>query len=227
MSFEYKEQNHKFLTKHNDTKETDDATILYEMIKQSIEDKSQKENHNKDNISDQKKIDNIAEKSNIDFEELASSQADLSSILKKFLNKFKKNKKTKIKQNINDPQTSSNLNNDIAPSLGNEVNSSSSLSKSEQKKKTNFIKYISNLIFRNQITKQQVNTQLSDKKNQPYNKLSSKDKDKIIKDEHIKQLADAINNVGENSKKGRWVQSLSDTHIQNKDTHIQNKGRGV
>ena len=219
MSFLYKKHNPKSLKEHHDVKETEDTAILYALIKQSIEDQGQKENHDKDNISDQK-IDNIAEKSHIDFEELASSQADMDSILKKFLKIFLRNKKKQTNKNLNNIDVSSNLNNDIAPSLGNEANSSSSLSKAEQEKKTSFIKVISNLIFRNQITKQQLNSNSNIKDNQLDNKLSNKEKDKMIKDEHIKQLADAINNIGESSKKGRWVKSLS-------DSHVQDKGRGV
>ena len=120
----------------------------------------------------------------------------------------------------------SHLNNDLAPSLGNESISESSLSKEEVKKKKSLMNTITNILRRNYVLRSQVQQESKNLKDVSVKDLNndgrvdqmdmSLNKSKKINKEHVQQLADAINDIGESNKKGRWAETLSDTHVQAK-----------
>ncbi len=46
-----------------------------------------------------------------------------------------------------------------------------------------------------------------------------------IREEHIKQFADAVNNIGDNPSKGKWAKYFSDTAIEERTGGGEKKGR--
>ena len=135
----------------------------------------------------------------------------LKKFLKKLLSLIKKKKKKSI----------SNLNTDLAPSLGNDSMTESSLTKGELKKKRRLIKSLSMILTKNATLRAQLREEakkMSDVKMQDLDHDGIKqdvgiEKASVVKKEHIKQFADAVNDLGQSEKKGRWAEAFSDSHI--------------
>lgn len=186
----------------------EDDSNLEERTKQSIESKDQDINSEQDE--------------NLEFSDLSEEidELNIGSPLKKFFKKLQNIVKKKKKQKF-----VSYINNDRAPSLDNEVISDSSLSKSEVKKRKSILASMSNIFMRNKSLRLQVREESNKLKGLSVNDISQDEAamNKIakIRQEHTEQLADARNDLGESSKKGRWADALSDSNIKEKK-----EGRG-
>jgi hypothetical protein len=178
----------------------DGKTILYVKIKQSIEN-DQLRNDDKDQEKLEKNSDNVQ----FDIEDLASTKFDIAEVFKKFLLFFLKNKQEKDLETDTEVEKQQELS----------VKKAQIIQKNKDKidNQKRYIENISNLLFKAQ------NNQKFIKEGQSNhivkNNLAKKQQD-MIRKEHIKQLADAINDIGDAPKKGRWVEALSDSHTEKK-----------
>ena len=229
MSFKSKNQKKEYQSnsplKKDDYKGNifEDESNLQEKTKQSIESQDQQDN-NFSNVEEA----SFDEMNHMEMSDLSEEIEDLDvgSQLKRLLKKIKNSIKRKKKKKF-----SSEINNDRAPSLGNEALTESSLSESEVKKRRSILSSISNAIIRNASLRSQIRKEsknLQDVSMQDVNKDGivnqsdiSLEKSAKIEKEHMQQLADAINDIGESEKKGRWADSISDTSIKAK------KGGGI
>ena len=187
--------------KKNDSKQDNEA-ILYNKIKQSIESDQIKSQFDD---KDEEKLAKISDNAQFDIEDLASSKSDIAEILKKFLLFFLKNKQSE--------EVTTNLESENQQELP--VNKAQIIQKNKDKihNQKRYIENISNLLFKAQNNQKFIK---EGKNNQIVkNNLAKKQQD-MIRKEHIKQLADAINDIGDAPKKGRWVEGLSDSHVEKK-----------
>jgi hypothetical protein len=146
----------------------------------------------------------------------------LRRALKKLAKKVKKPFKFIFKGN-------SYINNDRAPSLGNEGMSESSLSAGEIKKRHNIINYITSSLlssFRKASVQNVRPTRSGSALDGPPDindinrdgRVDTQEKgsgqQRQGREEFTQKYADAINNLGENKHKGKWVpKALQDSHI--------------
>lgn len=226
----FKKRHHKKQYESNSPLKTDnykgnileDDTDLQERTKQSIE---SQDTSDMSNVSDSNRNEENQRARTIDIEDSDLSEdidnIDINAPLKRLLKQIKHYLKRKTRK-----KPASHLNNDLAPSLGNESISESSLSKEEVKKKKSLMNTITNILRRNYVLRSQVQQESKNLKDVSVKDLNndgrvdqmdmSLNKSKKINKEHVQQLADAINDIGESNKKGRWAETLSDTHVQAK-----------
>ena len=194
----------------------EDESNLQSRTKQSIESKENEDINVSAGIenSTEEHLD-VDQDNDIEYSDLSEEidNIDVGSPLKKLLKSLKQSLKKKKKQ-----QVTSFLNNDRAPSLGNEGMSESTLSKSEQKKKKSILSSISNAIIRNKALRNEIRKEAQNLKDVSVSEINEQgiQKSSQIKQEHTQQLADAINDIGESNKKGRWADALSDSNIKSK-----------
>jgi len=203
-----------------------DETDLKELTKQDIEQADLEEDLNQG-----EEIEGLEEAesklASLTEDEIAEGVND--PLLKKLLERLRLRKKKKKSLNY--------LNNDLAPDLGNEGLSTTSMSKAEMKKKAGVLKNISSRLFqafrRNPALKSEIQDAGKDLKDKV--DMNDMDRDGVAdnveqqqehKEQHIRQLADAINDIGEHSKKGRWADGLSDTNVKGIDPGPKKGGGG-
>ena len=201
----------------------DDDTDAREKTKQSIEGESQ-DNNATENIEENNDVESTLENQNhLEFSDLSEEldDVDVSSPLKRFLRKLLNSiKKKKVKKSNN------YINNDLAPSLGNQGLGESSLTKEEKKRKLSLIGSISNLLAQNASLRTQLRYEAKNLRDAGVKgegikdvrdidgdgKVSSAEKSNPIKEEHVRQRADAINDIGTKKPKG-WVKAVADSTV--------------
>ncbi len=203
--------------------ETDNQDLTQQDIDEvdvNLEAQQNQQSHNQQDLDNaQDALDDIAP------EDMAEQQDPLlKQLLKALGDKIKKKKKQK-------KDSTHHVDNDLAPSLGQEVIGTSNVTREESKRRKSVIESFRSFLSVDRALRAQIVNEGSKLRNAGVNNardlnndgvVDGKDSAVNVKNEHRIQIADAINDIGEHSAKGRWADGLSDVNKQGKGG-----GRGI